>query len=74
MYNFDLIFDKEELKECLIIVFICFNLQLIFVGFPQSKESSAPGLKRSSFAGAAGPSHEPKSADIPSPGCRCDPG
>lgn len=68
------IFDKEELKECLFIVFICFNLQLIFLGFLQSEESGAPGHKCSSFAGAAGLGHEPKPPDIPSPGCRCNPG
>lgn len=44
------------------------------MGFLQSKEGGAPGNKLGSFAGAAGLGHEPKPADIPSPGCRCDPG
>lgn len=55
-------------------MFICFKLQLIFVGFLQSEEGGAPGHKLSSFAGVAGPGHEPKPANIPGPGCRCDPG
>lgn len=44
------------------------------MGFLQSEEGGAPGCKHSSFAGAAGPGHEPKPADIPGPRCRCDPG
>ncbi|CAF93154.1 unnamed protein product [Tetraodon nigroviridis] len=38
------------------------------------KKGGASGHKLGSFAGAAGPGHEPKSADIPSPGCRRNPG
>lgn len=69
LYNVRADFVPSETKGI-----ICFNLQLIFVGFLQSEEGGAPGCKHSSFAGAAGPGHEPKPADIPGPGCRCDPG